>query len=422
MHKKNKDTFLEGNGANIMKKNFLKVFVLMMLTFLICGCFEEEKVVTSDMKGGKISEDKTEIDSDNAEKKVEEKSSTKKDSVTSSKRQTSDMIEKILDSMELEEKIGQMVMIGIQGTELNNDIIYSLNNFHFGGVIFYDRNLESVAQTRKLVADIEQSANQKVPMFFAIDEEGGLISRGVNFLEAAPSQEEIGLSGDVEAAKDVAIHNATILRNIGVNLNFAPVADVGSKDTRSFGDDAQLVTKFVEAAAQGYESENFLYTLKHFPGIGKSKIDPHQEVSNIEDSREILETEDLPPFKKIISGHDNSKFMVMIGHLKYDALDPENSASLSHAVITNLLRNKLGFDGVVITDDLEMGAIKNNVDLSAIGVKMILAGGDIALVCHNYESQQIVYNSILDAVKRGEISEERINESVRRILKMKMNL
>ena len=161
---------------------------------------------------------------------------------------------------------------------------------------------------------------------------------------------------------------------------------------------------------------------RNFPGIGKSKIDPHQEVSSVEDSREILDAEDLPPFKKIIREHDNSKFMIMVGHLKYDALDPVNSASLSYEVITRLLRNELGFDGVVITDDLEMGAIKNNVDLSTIGVKMILAGGDIALVCHDYANQQIVYNSILAAFKRGEISEERINESVRRILEMKAHL
>ena len=259
-------------------------------------------------------------------------------------------------------------------------------------------------------------------MFFAIDEEGGRVARGKNFLEPAPSQESIGLSGHPGNANFWAKHNAQILKSIGVNLNFAPVADVGSRDTRSFGDDAQLVTKFVEAAAQGYESENFLYTLKHFPGIGKSKIDPHKEVSSVEDSKEILYAEDLPPFVKIIRWHDNSNFMIMVGHLKYDALDPVNSASLSHAVMTGLLRNELGFSGVVITDDLEMGAIKNHTDLPSLGVRMILAGGDIALVCHNYASQQIVYNSILDAVKRGEISEERINESVRRILRMKAHL
>ncbi len=333
-----------------------------------------------------------------------------------------DPIEQQLNSMTLEEKIGQMIMIGVYGTELNDDIIYSLNQFHFGGVIFYDRNLESVAQTKKFANDIEAAANQKVPMFFAIDMEGGRVVRGKNFLEVAPSQESIGLDGNPEAAKYWAKHNATILKSLGVNINFAPVADVGSRDTRSFGDDAQIVSNFVDAAAQGYEEENFLYTLKHFPGIGKSKIDPHQEVSAVEDSKEILDAEDLPPFKKIIRWHDNSKFMVMVGHLKYDALDPVNSASLSPAVMMGLLRNELGFTGVVITDDLEMGAIKNNTDLPSLGVKMILAGGDIALVCHNYESQQIVYNSILAAVQRGEISEARINESVRRILKMKAHL
>lgn len=333
-----------------------------------------------------------------------------------------DPIEEKLNSMTLEEKIGQMVMIGVYGTELNDDIIYSLNQFHFGGVIFFDRNLESVAQAKKFANDIEAAANQKAPLFFALDMEGGIVARGRNFLEIAPSQEEIGFSGDVNNAKYWAKYNATILKSLGVNINFAPVADVGSRDTRSFGDDAQLVAEFIEASAQGYEEENFLYTLKHFPGIGKGKTDTHIEVSNVEDSRAVLDVEDLPPFVKIIRGHDNSRFMVMVGHLVYDALDPVNSASLSPAVMTGLLRNELGFSGVVITDDLEMGAIANNVDLSTLGVRMIQAGGDIALVCHDYTSQQTVYNSILSAVKRGEISVARINESVRRILKMKAHL
>ena len=333
-----------------------------------------------------------------------------------------DPIEQQLNTMTLEEKIGQMVMIGVYGTQLNDDIIYSLNEFHFGGVILYDRNLESVAQTKQFVNDMTAAANQKAPLFIAIDEEGGAVARGKSFLEPAPSQESIGLEGDLDAAKHWTNHNVTILRSIGVNLNFAPVADVGSRDTRSFSDDPQIVADFVEATAQAYEADNFLYTLKHFPGIGKSKIDPHQEVSVIEDDRATLDAEDLPPFVRIIRGHDNSRFMVMVGHLRYDALDPVSSASLSPAVITGLLRGELGFNGVVITDDLEMGAIANNVDLTTIGVKMIQAGGDIALICHNYANQQTVYNSILAAVKRGDISEARINESVRRILKMKAHL
>lgn len=332
-----------------------------------------------------------------------------------------DPIEATLQSMTLEEKIGQMMMIGFYGTEINDDIKFSLNEFHFGGVIFYDRNLESVAQTKKLSDDLQTLAG-KIPLLVAIDEEGGRVARGKNFLEPAPSQEEIGQTGDPNNANHWAKYNAGLLKKIGVNINFAPVADVGSRDTRSFGSDAQTVANFVEAAANAYESEKFLYTLKHFPGIGKSKIDPHHAPSNVEVTREILDAEDLPPFVKIIRGHDHSKFAVMIGHLKYNALDAENSASISPTVITGLLRNELGFDGVVITDDLEMGAVKNSADISRIGVLMIQAGGDIALVCHSYDSQQKVYNGILNAVKSGEIPESRIDESVRRILKLKSNL
>ena len=373
-------------------KKFLLIIIAAMFLFSGCG---ESKVVTADMQGGKINKVDT---------------------------TPPDPIEEALKSMTLEEKIGQMVFIGFYGTEINDDVKFLLNNFHFGGIILYDRNLQSVAQTKKLTDDIQAFANQKFPLFVSIDEEGGRVARGKDFLTPAPSQEEIGLSGDSSNANYWAKYNASLLKSIGVNINFAPVADVGSRDTRSFGDDPQIVTEFIEASANGYEQENFLYTLKHFPGIGKSKIDPHKEVSNVEVSREVLDAEDLPPFKKIISTHDNSKFMIMIGHLKYDAIDPENSASLSSIVMTDLLRNELGFSGVIITDDLEMGAIKNHADLATLGVKTIQAGSDIALLCHNYESQKIIYNSILDAVKRGEISETRINESVRRILKLKSHL
>ena len=374
----------------------LSVIFLVIMSVFVCGCFGE-KVVTADMRGGEISAAGAEVPKPNP-------------------------IDEALRSMTLEEKIGQMVMVGFYGTELNDDIKYSLSAFHFGGVIFFDRNLTSVEQAKKLSDDIQAFAGQKIPLLIALDEEGGRVARGKEFLEAAPSQEEVGKSGDVSAATYWARYNAGLLRSVGVNINFAPVADVGSRDTRSFGDDAQMVAEFVEASAQGYELENFLYTLKHFPGIGRSKIDPHQEVSSVEVGRDVLDAEDFLPFRKIIGGHDNSKFMVMVGHLKYDALDAENSASLSPIVMTDILRGEMGFDGVVITDDLEMGAIKNHVELSTLGVKMILAGGDIALICHNYESQQIVYNSILEAVRRGEISEARIDESVRRILKLKRHL
>ncbi|MBR5913157.1 MAG: glycoside hydrolase family 3 protein [Selenomonadaceae bacterium] len=330
-----------------------------------------------------------------------------------------DPVEEILQSMTLEEKVGQMMLVGVHGTAMNDDINWILNQYHYGGIIFFDRNMENQAQVKKFVDELQATANQKVPLFIALDEEGGRVARMKHDLQVMPSQQEIGDSGDVQQAYDYAKLTAQNLRKIGVNINFAPVADVGN-DTREFSTDPQITADFVSSAAQGYESEKFFYTLKHFPGIGKSKIDPHKDISDIEDDIDTLEREDIFPFAKIISEQDNSKFMVMIGHLKYTAIDDKNPASISPAIITGILRDKLHFNGVVITDDLEMGATKDYHE--NIGVKAIKAGVDIALVCHEYPKQEEAYLGILEAVKRGEISEERINESVRRILKMKLQL
>ena len=331
-----------------------------------------------------------------------------------------DPVEEILKTMTLEEKIGQMMIIGVHGKAINTDIRFLLDNYHFGGIIFFDRNMESKSQVKSFVEELQANAHQKLPLFIALDEEGGRVARMKHDLQVMPSQQEIGSTGDVSLARNYASQTARNLREIGVNLNFAPVADIAATDTRSFSGDANIVTDFVLSAAKGYEDEKFFYTLKHFPGIGKSKVDPHKALSNIDDDKATLEATDFLPFKKVIAAKDNSKFMVMVGHLRYTAVDAENPATISPAIITGLLRDEMKFDGVVVTDDLQMGAVDGYNE--NIGVKAIKAGVDIALVCHEYEIQEKVYSSILDAVKRGEISESRIDESVRRILKMKLNL
>ena len=331
-----------------------------------------------------------------------------------------DPVEEILKSMTLEEKIGQMMIVGVHGQAINTDIRFLLDNYHFGGIILFDRNMESKSQVKSFVEELQANAHQKLPLFIALDEEGGRVARMKHDLQVMPSQQEIGATGDVALARKYASQTARNLREIGVNINFAPVADIGSTDTRFFGDNAEVVTNFVMSAAEGYEDENFFYTLKHFPGIGKSKVDPHKAISDIDDAKNILEVEDFAPFKKVIAAKDNSHFMVMIGHLKYSAIDNENPASLSPAIITGILRDEMKFGGVVVTDDLQMGAVDGYNE--NIGVKAIKAGVDIALVCHEYDNEEKVYSSILDAVKRGEISESRIDESVRRILKMKLHI
>ena len=370
-----------------MKSKILSFIAIIILVNLICGCFDEKKIT--------------------AENIVVEQT---------------DPTEEILRGMSLEEKVGQVVMIGVYGTEINDDIKFLLSQYKFGGIIYFDRNMDNREQVRNFSAELQSFANEKLPLFIALDEEGGRVARMKHDLTPPPSQAEIGATGDYNLAKTTAKNLSKELRNIGVNINFAPVADVGSRDTRSFSDNGELVAGFVDNAAKGYESENFFYTLKHFPGIGLSKIDPHQDISVIDADKNILDTVDLVPFKKIISTHDNSKFMIMVGHLKYSALDTENPASLSYAIMKNLLRDELNFGGVVITDDLNMGAVAKYNEVGENALKSFQAGADILLSCHEPEQQTQIYETILNAVKSGEISEERLNESVRRIIKMKLNL
>ena len=314
-----------------------------------------------------------------------------------------------------------MMMIGIYGYEIDDNISFMLNQYHCGGIILYDRNMKSKAQVKNFLADLQSKSAESVPLFISIDEEGGRVARMKHEMKAAPSQEELGNTGEPETAKIWAETTAKELKSLGINVNFAPVADVGTPDTRSFSTDPSTVATFLDSAAKGYEKENLIYCLKHFPGIGKRTSDPHQEISSIDVSRETLEKEDIFPFKFIIDKHQQDKFMIMISHLKYPALDEENSATLSYEIMTNLLRKQFNFDGIIITDDLEMGAISNHNTFTSVGVKAIKAGADILLVCHDYQHEQEVYLGILEAVQNGEISEDRINDSVRRILKVKLN-
>ncbi len=333
-----------------------------------------------------------------------------------------DPVEEILQSMTLAEKVGQMMITGVHGNAVNDDSRFMFTNYHIGGLIFFDRNLETRAQAKSFAENLDAVAAEKVPLFFAIDEEGGRVARMRHEITPPPSQEEIGSSGDSSQAYRTATSIAQDLKSIGVNLNFAPVADVGTRDTRSFSDNAEVVAEFADAAAKGYEDAGIFYCLKHFPGLGLGKVDTHQDISVVDASRETLETIDFVPFRKIIAAHDNSKFMVMVGHLKYSALDAENPASISPAIVTGILRNELGFTGVIVTDDLDMGAVSKYNDQKTLGVAAVKAGVDIVLSCHDYDKQQKIYLGILEAVERGEISEARIDESVRRILKMKLNL
>jgi beta-N-acetylhexosaminidase len=256
-----------------------------------------------------------------------------------------------------------------------------------------------------------------------VDEEGGLVSRLANHkafhLPKYKSVASVGKSGNPAKALEMGRTIGGYLKEYGFNVNFAPVADVGT-NPREYAADGQTVAKFVAAAAQGYESAHEIYTLKHFPGIGRGTVDSHFERSEIPATKDELLAQDLVPFKEIIANHSPENFMVMISHLVYPALDETHTASLSAEIQTKLLRQELGFNGVIITDSLEMGAVSKYGDFRSLGVQAVQAGADIALVCHEYPHETDVYLGLLDAAEKGVISEERINESVKRIVKMKL--
>lgn len=376
------------------------IIIVIMIIIIILGILLNNKNIFSNVEESKSAQEEIPIAQQNLT--IDEK------------------VDQIVASMSQTEKLGQMVMIGIQGTKVDDDSLYMLNQYHMGGVILFDRNMESPEQVKQLTSDLQAQSNEKVPLFIGIDEEGGDVVRMAEKLTPAPSQKEIGATGDIEQAKTWAIKTAKSLKDMGINVNFAPVADVGSNDKRSYSTDANTVIDFVRAATKGYQQENIIYSLKHFPGIGKGKVDSHIDSSSIDVAKEVLMTEDILPFKTIIDESDPNDYFILVSHLKYLALDEEYPASLSSKIMTDLLRNKLGYKGIIITDDMEMGAVANHNDFRSIGVNAVKAGADIVLVCHEYKHQQEVYLGLLDAVNSGEISQERIDESVKRIIKVKL--
>ena len=328
---------------------------------------------------------------------------------------------KMVAGMSLEEKIGQMLLIGIDGTEIDEGALSMLRDYHVGGVILFDRNMNNKYQVTGLNANLQRLNKEynKLPLYLCVDQEGGMVARMKQGLTVAPAAARIAEQGTPEDARRWAYQTAMELETIGFNVNFAPVLDIDIPYGRSYGHDAASVSKFTEAACRGYDQAGIIYSLKHFPGMGKSEVDPHTEQYRITASKEILLQEDTIPFKNIIQNFDNQDFMVMVGHLIYTGLDTL-PASVSPQVINNFLRNELGFQGIVITDDMEMGALTSMYGFREMGVAAVQAGVDVLLVCHNYEHQQQVYQGVLEAVKTNKLTTAAIDAAAVRIVENKM--
>jgi beta-N-acetylhexosaminidase len=334
--------------------------------------------------------------------------------------------EQALAEMTIEQKIGQMMMVGFDGQTAGDDIWSLITEKWIGAVVLFDRNLgteQQIAGLNDSLQEMAVNARQPYRLMVAIDQEGGK-TRRIDSIGPVDSEPMIGAMGDqaANAARQEATQAAEGLAQIGINTNLAPVVDVSDgegsvMDLRSYGTDPALVAKLGTMAVRGYVDAGTVSCPKHFPGHGSADADSHEGLPQVDTSREVMDQYELLPFNAVIK---EGAPMIMVGHLVVPALDGSGTpASMSQPIITGLLRKQMGFSGVVITDDLEMSAITDSWDLGDAAVRAVQAGADMVIVAHTYDQQLAAYEALLDAVKSGQISEDRIDESVKRILAMK---
>ncbi|PUU89567.1 MAG: beta-N-acetylhexosaminidase, partial [Halanaerobium sp.] len=337
------------------------------------------------------------------------------------------LIDYKLENMTLAEQVGQLFLVGFHSQTIDSQIKDLLENYYVGGVIYFTRNIENLEQTQKLSKNLQELAlnnGARIPLFIAVDQEGGKVRR-IKDLSYFPANQTLGAAGNQERTRKTAAITARELKGVGVNLNLAPVLDVNNNPNnpvigeRSFGAEPELVAKMGAAYIKGLQSEGIIAAAKHFPGHGDTVTDSHTALPVINHSRARLDAVELYPFKKAI---EVGVEVIMAAHIYFPAIETEAGipATLSKAVLTDLLREELDFRGLIITDDMEMGAITKNFGTVQGAVRSIKAGSDIVLISHSYDLQKEALAAVTAAVKNGEITKKRIKESVKRILKLKV--
>ncbi len=322
--------------------------------------------------------------------------------------------------MSVREAVGQMFIVSLSGTEPDYHIEKMVREQNVSGVILFGYNMQSEEQTRSLISRLQELSVQTVPaipLFVAVDHEGGQVEHAP-WVSPRPSAAEVGARGDPEEAHRISEGVGRELRRAGVNTDLAPVVDTGAGSaigSRSYGNDPALVAAMGAAAIEGFESAGVVSAVKHFPNHGPALADSHVGRPVVEHDRATVEGVDLPPF---LAAVEAGVPMVMVGHLVYPAIDPDRPASLSPAAV-GLLREELGFDGVVVTDDLGMEGARRGGTVAEAAVEAVRAGADLLVVSGLPEEQAAAYGAVVAAVESGDIPRERIDDSVKRIMNVK---
>ena len=345
-------------------------------------------------------------------------------------------IDGYLEEMTLEEKVAQLFIIQPEaildvGTAVaaGDATREAIDKYPVGGFIYFGENLQSKEQTQEMLRNVQAYSTERTgfPAFLSVDEEGGTVARVAgtgNFdVPDIGDMADIGAAGDVDAAKQVGEDIGSYLAELGFNLDFAPVADVLSNPEntvvrkRSFGSDPQLVSDMAIAVSDGLEEKGLLSAYKHFPGHGATSADTHKGYAYTDKTLEELEACELIPFQRCIA--DGAK-IIMAAHISVPNVTGDDTpTSLSKTMVTDILREKMGYTGLVVTDAMNMGAITEEYTSAEAAVKALQSGVDIVLMPENFQE---AYQGVLDAVADGTLTEERIDESVTRILTVKLDM
>lgn len=346
---------------------------------------------------------------------------------------TPDPVAEALAAMTTEEKVGQLLVAGILGTESGEDAIQAIQDYQVGGIILFGRNVESADQLVALTNGLKALNGDYVPLFLCVDQEGGRVDRMPPEVDRTPGAGQVGesLSQEDAGAAYGALLSAECAA-FGFNLDFAPSLDIWSNPEntvigdRAFGVEWESVSAFGFHAVQAMEEAgNVIPVVKHFPGHGDTSVDSHVDLPVVDKTLDELWQSELVPFDMALSGEywGEQKMdpapAVMVAHILMTQIDPDLPASLSPAVVTGLLRQEMGYEGVVCTDDLTMAAISDTYGMGEAAVLAMEAGCDLLLVCHEADNLTAARETLLAAVDSGRISMERLNESVYRILSLR---
>ncbi len=337
-----------------------------------------------------------------------------------------------LAKLSIQEKVGQLLFIGLPGDSIDASTRSLLEDVKPGGICLFARNIKSPAQVRGLNDEVRELLS--IEPFLSIDQEGGLVDRLRRILAPMPAASQIATVADAAAEASVI---AQALRILGFNMDFAPVVDVIDADrerfqnglhSRSYGKNADDVIALAGEFLRVLEAGGIVGCIKHFPGLGASEVDSHEELPIVPVHQNEFEEVDLKPYRSLIS--ERGVKAVMVAHAVYPNLTLQEKgqdgkllpSSLSSSIVTRLLRQEIGFDGLVLTDDLEMGAIVKNYGIGEASTMAVLAGHDMVCICAGIDSIHEAHSAISAALASGKISIERVNASVKRILRLKSEL